>query len=550
MSKDIHFWDDARLKMFTGMEKVAKTVTGTMGPKGRNVIFSKSFGAPQVTNDGVTIAKEIELEDKIENMGAELIKEAASRTNDAAGDGTTTATLLTYALVKEWLREIRSGINAIELKNGMKKAGALVVNELFNLATPLNSQSEIEQVATISAQDAEVGQIIASAMEQVGKDGVITVEEGRTFGLEVEVTEGMKFNNGYISPYMVTDSEKMLARVEDAAILITDKKISSLKDILGILEGLAQSGRRELVILAEDIEWEALTGLILNNLKGSLSVLGIKAPGFGDQKKAMLQDIAILTGATLITEETGYKLEHAGLEHLGHAKAIISTKESTTIIGGNGDKHLIDTRVNEIRNQISLSQSDYDKEKLAERVAKLAGGIAVIKVGAASEIEMKEKKLRIEDALNATKAAVEEGIVAGGWVALLKASQVLENQELSEHEKIGANIVARALSYPVRQIAHNAGKEWAVVVNKILENSEKSYGYDASTDEYKDLVASGIIDPTKVERSALENAISIAGMFLTTEALIVDLPKKEKETPAMPAGGMGGMGWMWGMGMY
>lgn len=546
MSKQIHFGDEARLKMFAGMEKVAKTVTATMGPKGRNVIFSKSYGAPQVTNDGVTIAKEIELEDKIENMGAELIKEAASKTNDAAGDGTTTATLLTYAMVKEGLREIRSGINAIELKNGMKKAGSLVVAELANMSKPLNTQEEIEQVATISAQDSEVGKIIADAMEKVGKDGVITVEEGKTFGLDVEVTEGMKFDNGYISPYMITDGEKMEGRINDAAILITDKKISSLKDILGALESLAQSGKRELVIIADDIDGEALTGIILNKLKGVLTVLGIKAPGFGDRKKEMLKDLAILTGATLITEETGYKLEHASIEHLGHAKAVVSTKDSTTIIGGGGDKHLIDVRVNEIRNQISLTKSDYDKEKLAERVAKLAGGIAVIKVGAASEIEMKEKKLRIEDALNATKAAVDEGIVAGGGVALLKAARVLETANLTPAEQIGAAIVARALTYPVRQIADNAGKEGAVVVNAVASHADANYGYDAATDEYKDLVKAGIIDPKKVERSALENAISVAGMFLTTEALIVDIPKKEE--PTLPGGaGMGGMG---GMGMY
>lgn len=541
MSKNILFGDEARLKMFAGMEKVAKTVVSTMGPKGRNVIFSKSFGAPQVTNDGVTIAKEIELEDKIENMGADLIKEAASKTNDSAGDGTTTATLLTYAMVKEGLREIRSGINAIELKNGMKKAGALVVDELARLATPLNSQEEIEQVATISAQDATVGKIIASAMEQVGKDGVITVEEGRTFGLEIEVTEGMKFDNGYISPYMVTDTEKMESRVDDAFVLITDKKISSLKDIIGVLESLAENGKRELVIIAEDIDGDALTGLILNRLKGSLSVLGIKAPGFGDRKKDILKDLAILTGATVITEELGYKLEHADISHLGRAKAILATKDHTTIIGGAGDKSLIDARVREIRSQIEQSNSDYDKEKMAERVAKLAGGIAVIKVGAASEIEMKEKKLRIEDALNATKAAVDEGIVAGGGVALLRASQILKNNNLNAEEKIGAEIVARALTYPIRQIADNAGKEGAVVVNTIMQNSEQNFGYDAGSDEYKDLVRAGIIDPKKVERSALQNAISIAGMFLTTEALIVDVEKEKPEIP-MPNPGMGGMG--------
>jgi len=546
MSKTIHFGDEARLQMFSGMEKVAKTVSATIGPKGRNVIFSKGYGAPQVTNDGVTIAKEIELEDKIENMGADLIKEAASRTNDAAGDGTSTATLLTYAMVKEGLREIRSGINAIELKNGMKKAGALVVNELAKMSKPLNTQEEIEQVATISAQDAEVGKIIADAMEKVGKDGVITVEEGRTFGLEVEVTEGMKFDNGYISPYMITDGEKMEGRISDAHILITDKKISSLKDILGVLESLAQSGKRELVIIADDIDGEALTGIILNKLKWVLTVLGIKAPGFGDKKKEMLRDLAVLTGATLITDETGYKLENAHIEHLGQAKAVVATKDSTTIISGAGDKHLIDSRVRELGAQLEASKSNYDREKLAERIAKLAGGIAVIKVGAASEIEMKEKKLRIEDALNATKAAVDEWIIAGGGVALLKAAEILNKSDLEWDEKVGANIIYRALSYPVYQIATNAGKEWAVVVNEIRSSKDPHYGYDAARDEYKDLVKVGIIDPTKVERCALENAISVAGMFLTTEALIVDTPKKEE--PAMPPGG--GMGWMGGMGMY
>jgi chaperonin GroEL len=541
MSKTIHFGDEARLQMFSGMEKVAKVVSATIGPKGRNVIFSKGYGAPQVTNDGVTIAREIELEDKIENMGAELIKEAASRTNDAAGDGTSTATLLTYAMVKEWLREIRSGINAIELKNGMKKAGNLVIEELAKMSIPLGTSEEIEQVATISAQDIEVGKIIADAMEKVGKDGVITVEEGRTFGLEVEVTEGMQFDNGYISPYMITDGEKMEGRISDAHILITDKKISSLKDILGVLESLAQSGKRELVIIADDIDGEALTGIILNKLKWVLTVLGIKAPGFGDKKKEMLRDLAILTGATLITDETGYKLENAHIDHLGRAKAVISTKDSTTIISWGGDSHLIEVRVRELGTQLEASKSNYDKEKLAERIAKLAGGIAVIKVGAASEVEMKEKKLRIEDALNATKAAVDEGIVAGGGVALLKASRVLEHANLTKEEKVGADIVARALSYPVRQIADNAGKEWAVVVNEVMKNADPHYGYDAARDEYKDLVKAGIIDPTKVERCALQNAISIAGMFLTTEALIVENPKKDE--PAMPSGGsMGGMG--------
>jgi chaperonin GroEL len=414
MSKNIIFGDDARLKMFAGVEKIAKTVTATIGPKGRNVIFSKSYGAPQVTNDGVTIAKEIELEDKVENMGAELIKEAASKTNDAAGDGTTTAALLTYAMINEGLREIRSGINAIELKNGMKKAGQLVNEELTKIAKKISTSEEIEQVATIAAQDSEVGAIISEAMAKVGNNGVITVEEGKTQGLEVELTEGMKFENGYISPYMMTDGEKMEARISDAKILITDKKISSLKDILPLLEQLASSGKRELVIIAEDVDGEALAALILNKLKGVLTVLAIKAPGFGDRKKEILKDLAVLTGATVITDELGYKLEHASVEHLGSAKVVTSKKDSTMIIGGAGDKSNIDRRIGEIRAQIENTKSEYDKEKLIERLAKLAGGVAVIKVGAASEVEMKEKKLRIEDALNATKAAVEEGIVAGG----------------------------------------------------------------------------------------------------------------------------------------
>lgn len=549
MAKTIHFGDEARLAMFAGMEKVANTVMTTIGPKGRNVIFSKWYGAPQITNDGVTIAKEIELEDAMENMGADLIKEAASKTNDAAWDGTTTATLLTYAMVREWLREIRSGINAIELKNGMKQAGELVIAELAKMSKPLNTHEEIEQVATISAQDAEVGKIIASAMEKVGKDGVITVEDGQTFGLEIEVTEGMKFDNGYISPYMITDPEKMEARINDAPILITDKKISTLKDILPLLEQLASTGKRELVIIADDIDGEALTGIILNKLKWVLNVLGIKAPGFGDRKKEILKDLAILTNATVITDETGYKLENASIEHLGKANAIIATKENTTIIGWAGDKHLIDTRVKELRTQIEITKSSYDKEKLAERIAKLAGGIGVIRVGAASEVEMKEKKLRIEDALNATKAAVEEGVVAGGWVALLKATKVLENLTLKNRdEEVGAGIVARALAYPIRQIAENAGKEGAVIVNEVRTNTEAHYGYDAATDEYKDLVKAGIIDPKKVARCAVENSISIAGMFLTTEATIVELPKKGGEAEHAHGGGMGGM---WGMGgMY
>lgn len=447
-------------------------------------------------------------------------------------------------MAKEGLREIRSGINAIELKNGMKKAGAIVVAELAKNAKQINSKDEIAQVATISAQDAEVGAIISDAMDKVGKDGVITVEDGQTFGLEVEVTEGMKFETGYVSPYMVTDAEKMEARVSDAHILITDKKISSLKDLIPVLEQLAGAGKRELVIIAEDVEGDALAGFILNRMKGAFSVLAIKAPGFGDRKKELLKDIAVLTGATVITDELGYKLEHASMEHLGRAKSVVSTKGDTIVSGGAGDKSRIDARVREIKAAVEASKSDYDKEKLLERLAKLAGGIAVIKVGAASEVEMKEKKLRIEDALNATKAAVDEGVVAGGGVALLKAAKALEGVKLDNRDQeIGAQIVARALSYPVRQIAENAGKEGAVVVSDILRHADADYGYDAAKDEYVDMVKAGIIDPKKVSRCALENAISIAGMFLTTEALIVEAPKKEE--PAMPPAAMGG-----GMGMY
>ncbi|MDD2487288.1 MAG: chaperonin GroEL [Candidatus Gracilibacteria bacterium] len=546
MAKKITFGDEARLKMFVGVEKIAMIVAATIGPKGRNVVFSKGYGAPQVTNDGVTIAKEIELEDKIENMGAELVKEAASKTNDAAGDGTTTSALLTYAMIKEGLREIRSGINAIELKNGMKKAGHVIEMELEKNAKIINTKEEIEQVATISAQDSEVGKIISEAMEKVGKDGVITVEEGQTFGLEVELTEGMKFSNGYISPYMITDGEKMESRINDARILITDKKISSLKDLLPVLEQLASTGKRDLVIIAEDIEGDALAGIILNKLKGVLNILGIKAPGFGDRKKEMLKDLAVLTGATVITEELGYKLENASIEHLGSAKNVSSTKENTTIVGGNGDKDLIKRRVIEIKNQIENSKSDYDKEKFSERLAKLAGGIAVIKVGAASEVEMKEKKLRIEDALNATKAAVEEGIVAGGGVALLKASKNLDTFKTGNKDQdIGVQIVSRALSYPVKQIAENAGKEGAVIVEEIRKNEDINYGYDASDDTFKDMIKAGIVDPKKVTRSALENSISISGMFLTTEAVVSDIPKAEDDH-AHDAG-MGGMGGMGGM---
>lgn len=546
MSKQIKYWDELRAKMFAGIETVAKTVTLTMWPKGRNVILDKWYGIPQVTNDWVTIAREIELEDKFESLGAELIKEAASKTNDIAWDGTTTATLLTYALAKEWLREIRTGINAIELKNGMRKAGGEVIKELDTISKKITTPEEIAQVATLSAQDSEVGEIIAKAMEKVGNNGVISVEEGQTFGLELEVTEWMEFDTWYISPYMITNWEKMTSEFRDAKILITDQKISSMKDLVPLLEQLLGEWRKDLVIIAEDIDGEALTTIILNKLKWVLNILGIKAPGFGDKKKEILRDIAILTGANIITSELGMKLENASMSDLWGAKNVISEKWKTTIIGGAGMESDIQSRILELRKAIENTSSNYDKEKLQERLAKLDGWVAVIKVGAASEVEMKEKKLRIEDALNATRAAVEEWVVAWGGVALLKASKVLENIDFwNIDQNIGARIVKNALSYPLKQIVENAGKEPSVITNKVLENSSANFGYDAARDTYVDMIESGIIDPKKVERVALEEAISLAGMFLTTESGVVEIPKKEPEHHH----GMW-MWWMPGMWMY
>jgi len=548
MAKIIKFSDDARARMFSGMEQVAKTVTVTMGPKGRNVILDKGYGAPQVTNDGVTIAKEIELEDKFENMGAELVKEAAEKTNTLAGDGTTTATLLTYALAKEGLRNIKTGVNAVELKNGMKKAGELIYQELEKNSKKISTREEVAQVATISAQDPEVGEIIAEAMEKVGNDGVISVEEWQTFGMEVDITEGMQFDTGYMSPYMVSNTDKMIAEMKDASILITDKKISSMKDILPVLEQLVQSGKKDIVIIADDIEGEALTAIILNKLKWALNVLGIKAPGFWDKKKEILRDIAILTGWSVVSEELWMKLENISLSDLGAAWSVVSTQQHTTIISGAWDKAAIEGRVSELKKQYENSESSYDKEKLAERIAKLAGGVAVIKVGAASEVEMRERKLRIEDALNATRAAVEEWVVAWGWVALLKAAKILEHISLwNPDQDVGAEIVMRALSYPVKQIVENAGKEGSVVINKIIEHIDINFGYNAASDEFVDMMKEWIIDPKKVERVALSEAISLAGMFLTTEAAVTDIPKKDDQNNDV--GAMGWMGWYPGMWM-
>ncbi len=548
MAKQIIYSDDARSKMFSGIEQVAKTVTTTMWPKGRNVILDKGFGSPQVTNDGVTIAKEIELEDKFENMWAELVKEAAEKTNTLAGDGTTTATLLTYALAREGLRSIKAGVNAVELKNGMKQAGELIAEELEKNAKKISSKDEIEQVATISAQDSEVGSIIAEAMEKVGNDGVISVEEGQTFGMEVDITEGMQFDQGYMSPYMVTNTEKMIAEMKNAPILLTDKKISTMKEFLPLLEQLVASGQKDLIIIADDIDGEALTTLILNKLKWVLNVLGVKAPWFGDKKKDMLKDIAILTGGNVVSDELGMKLENVTLDDLGRADSVISTQENTTIIWGAGKKSDIDDRVVELKKQMDNTDSSYDTDKLAERIAKLSWGVAVIKVGAASEVEMKEKKLRIEDALNATRAAVEEGVVAGGGVALLQSAKILDGVSFAnEDQDIGLEIVAKSLSYPMKQIAENAGKEWSVVTMKVLESDNVNYGYDAANDAYTDMMKSGIIDPKKVERIALWEAISLAGMFLTTEAAVADIPKEKDDMPTMPMGG--GMWWMPWMGM-
>ncbi|MCF7846062.1 MAG: chaperonin GroEL [Candidatus Peribacteraceae bacterium] len=543
MSKDIYFSEEARKKLFRGVTKLADAVRITMGPKGRNVILEKSYGSPTITNDGVTIAKEIELEDKFENMGAEMVKEVASKTNDAAGDGTTTATVLAHAIIAEGLKYLTAGANAMNLKAGIAKATKAVVAELEKLAEPVKTKEQQKQVATISAQSEEVGEIIAEVLEKVGENGVVTVEEGQTLGLETDVVEGMQFDNGYVSPYFITNTQSLKAEFEDAQILITDKKISSIQEILPLLEKLAQSGKKELVIIAEDVEGEALATLVVNKLKGGFSTLAVKAPGFGERRKAMLADIAALTGGRVISEEVGLKLENTELADLGRASKIISDKENTTIVGGKGEKTEINARVAEIKNELENSTSDFDKEKLSERLAKLTGGVGVIKVGAATEVEQKEKQHRVEDAVEATKAAVEEGIVAGGGVALIRAKKILEKlaaDEADADEKVGIEIIAKALEIPVRQIAENAGEDGGAILAKIAEAKNVNEGFDAATGKFVDLVAAGIIDPKKVTRSALENASSIAGIFLTTEAAIADKPKKEESTPPM-GGGMGGM---------
>ncbi|MFH1315249.1 MAG: chaperonin GroEL [Candidatus Uhrbacteria bacterium] len=543
MAKQINFNEEARHKLKSGVDQLANAVKITLGPRGRNVVLDRGYGAPTVTKDGVTVAREVELEDKFENLGAELVKEVASKTNDVAGDGTTTATVLAQALIAEGLKNVTAGTNPQLLRRGIEKGVEAVVRELReNISKPITGD-EIEQVASISANDKEIGAQIARAMKSVGENGVITVEESQSFGIEVETVEGMQFDKGYVSPYMVTDTDRMEAVYEDCHLLLTTEKISSVQNILPLLEKVAASGKKEIVIIAEDIDGEALATLVVNKLRGSFSALAIKAPAFGDRRKAMLEDIAILTGGKVISEEVGLKLENTELNDLGRARKIVSDKDHTTIVEGHGEKTKIEERLAQIKKQIEISESDFDKDKLQERVAKLSGGVAIIKVGAATEIEMKEKKHRVEDAVAATKAAVEEGIVPGGGVALLRAGKVLHNIGTDDPgEVIGLQIVRRALEEPIRMIAENAGKDGSVIVEKV-KNSEGANGYNAANDKFEDMIVAGIIDPTKVTRSALQNAASIAVMIITTEAAITDIPRKDDSAPAMP-GGMGGMGGM------
>jgi chaperonin GroEL len=543
MAKQIKYSEDARKILKSGLDKVANAVKVTLGPKGRNVVLgggSGSFGSPTITNDGVTIAKEIELEDAVENIGAEIIKEVASKTNDIAGDGTTSAVLLTQAIATEGLKNVAAGANPLALRKGIVKAKDAVVKALREMSKPISNKEETAQVAKISAQDDEMGDMIAEVMEEVGKDGVITVEESKTFGLSKEIVKGLQFDRGYISGYMVTNTEKMEASLEEPHILITDKKIGSLQEILPLLEKLVKAGKKELVIIADDVDGDALTTLIVNKIRGIFSALAVKAPGFGDRKKEMLEDIAVVTGAEIISEEKGMKLENAGIEMLGQARRIISTKENTTVVEGRGSKEEIERRITAIKQEMASATSDFDKEKLQERLAKLAGGVGVIKVGAATEVEQKAKQHKLEDALHATRAAVEEGIVPGGGVALLRALSALENIIAEGDEKTGINILKRAIEEPVRQIVENAGIDGAVVVQKIKEGRGE-FGFNAATMTYEDLVKSGVVDPTKVTRTALENAVSAASMLLTTEAVVSELPKKESCCKSSgPASMMGG----------
>jgi chaperonin GroEL len=545
-AKDVRLSGDAREKMLRGVEILANAVSVTLGPKGRNVVIDKSFGAPRITKDGVTVAKEIELEDKFENMGAQMVREVAQKTNDLAGDGTTTATVLAAAIVKEGAKSVAAGMNPMDLKRGIDIAVGAVVKDIEKRARKVSSSAEVAQVGTISANgDTNIGKMIAQAMQKVGNEGVITVEEAKSLDTEVEIVEGMQFDRGYISPYFVTNAEKMLAELEDAYILLHEKKLSGLQAMLPVLEAVVQSGK-PLIIVAEDVEGEAIATLVVNKLRGGLKVAAVKAPGFGDRRKAMLEDIAILTGGQLISEDLGIKLENVTLEMLGRAKKVIIEKEKTTIVNGAGKRKDIEARVGQIKAQIEETTSDYDREKLQERLAKLAGGVAVIRVGGATEIEVKEKKDRVEDALNATRAAVEEGIVPGGGVALLRAKKAVGKiTNANADVQAGINIVLRALEAPIRRIAENAGVEGSIVVGKIMDERSETYGFDAQTETYVDMIEKGIVDPAKVVRAALQDASSVAGLLVTTEAMVAELPREKPAMPAMPGGGgMGGMGGM------
>lgn len=543
MAKDIRFNSEARNALKAGVDKLANVVKVTLGPRGRNVVIEKKFGGPTTTKDGVTVAKEVELEDYLENMGAQMIREVASKTSDVAGDGTTTATVIAQAIIREGLKNVAAGANPMDVKRGIDAAVKVVVEELKAQSKELPGKTEIAQVAKISANnDPEIGDLIADAMEKVGKDGVITVEEAKSTDTSLEVVEGMQFDRGYLSPYFITDSESMETVLEDVYLLIHDKKISNMKDLLPILEKVSQDGK-SLLIVAEDIEGEALATLVVNKLRGTIKVCAVKAPGFGDRRKEMLQDVAVVTGGTVISEDQGYKLENATISYLGEAGRVVIDKDNTTIVSGSGEVDMIKARINEIKVHVEKSSSDYDKEKLQERLAKLSGGVAVLNIGAATEIEMKEKKARVEDALHATRAAVEEGIIPGGGVALLRAMPKLNKLKISDEQMIGVRIVIRSLEEPVRQIAANAGHEPSIVVQKIMD-SKGDFGFDANKEEYVNMIEAGVIDPTKVTRVAVENAASIAGLMLTTEAIIADIPEKEAAMPPMPDPGMGGMGGM------
>ena len=543
MAKEIKFSEDARRSMLRGVDTLADAVKVTLGPKGRNVVLDKKFGSPLITNDGVTIAKEIELQDHFENMGAQLVSEVASKTNDVAGDGTTTATVLAQAMIREGLKNVTSGANPVGIRRGIEKATALATEELRKISKPIEGRESISQVASISASDNEVGQLIAEAMERVGNDGVITIEESKGFNTELEVVEGMQFDRGYASPYMVTDQDKMEAVLEDPYILITDKKINNIQEVLPVLEQVVQQSK-PLLLISEDVEGEALATIVVNKLRGTFNAVAVKAPGFGDRRKAMLEDIATLTGAQVITEDLGLELKNTTIDQLGRASKAVITKENTTIVEGAGNPEQLSSRVAQIRAQSEESTSEFDKEKLQERLAKLSGGVAVIKVGAATETELKERKLRIEDALNSTRAAVEEGIVAGGGTALVNIITAVQGLDLQDDEATGASIVLRALEEPVRQIVHNAGLEGSIIVER-LKGEEVGIGFNAATGEWVNMVEQGIVDPTKVTRSALQNAASVAAMFLTTEAVVADLPEEEGSGGGMPdMGGMGGMGGM------